>query len=151
MDNAQKALIIGISLFLTILLISVVLLINNSGLSTIKKSGDQVSQISASLEKQLITQYDQRILTGQDVANAIDNYNTKLDGYVMVSVGDTKFIRGYNLKKKIKPYKISNSKKQILMSPKVNPGIIEIENIINFRARIIKPGFSAAGFWWGPR
>jgi len=85
MDNAQKAIMIGVGLFLTILVISVVLLITNLGIGTTKNAGERVVSISAGLQSQLITQYDRKTITGQDVAFAITQYNVQLNRNLYVN------------------------------------------------------------------
>lgn len=78
MDNAQKAIMIGVGLFLTILVISIVLLVTNLGIGTTKNAGDRISTISTGLQNQLITQYDRKLITGNDVSYAINQYQTQL-------------------------------------------------------------------------
>jgi len=87
MDNAQKAIMIGVGIFLTILVISVVLIITNLGIGTTKNAGERINVISSALQKQLITQYDKTIVTAQDVTDALDLYNEQLNNNVLVGLG----------------------------------------------------------------
>lgn len=89
MDNAQKAIMIGVGLFITILIISIVLLITNLGISTTKTAGESIVKISSSLQTQLITQYDRKTITGQDVYFAIDQNATKLANNIYLNRAGT--------------------------------------------------------------
>ena len=53
MDNAQKAIMIGVGLFITIIIISAVLLITNLGTDLINNARNQMSNISKSLQNQV--------------------------------------------------------------------------------------------------
>ena len=50
MDNAQKAIMIGVGLFITIIIIAAVMLITGMGQDMINSSTSQVSNISSSLQ-----------------------------------------------------------------------------------------------------
>ena len=56
MDNAQKAIMIGVGLFVTILIIAAVMLIVNPALNLINNATDRVANLSDSLVKQLTLQ-----------------------------------------------------------------------------------------------
>ncbi len=83
MDNAQKAIMIGVGLFITIIIIAAVMLITGMGQDMINSSTSQVSNISSSLQAQLTSQYDETTLTGSQVISAIKANNTT-DGMVLV-------------------------------------------------------------------
>jgi xanthine/uracil/vitamin C permease (AzgA family) len=76
MDNAQKAIMIGVGLFITIIIISAVMLITSAGQDLITSSTDQLGNISSSLQSQLTSNYDETILNGSQVIAAIKSNNT---------------------------------------------------------------------------
>ena len=53
MDNAQKAIMIGVGLFITIIIIAAVMLITGMGQNLLNKGQSQVNGISASLQNDL--------------------------------------------------------------------------------------------------
>ena len=71
MDNAQKAIMIGVGLFVTILIIAAVMLIVNPALNLINNATDRVANLSDSLVKQLTLEYDDRVVTGSKVISAV--------------------------------------------------------------------------------
>lgn len=83
MDNAQKAIMIGVGLFITIIIIAAVMLITGMGQDMINSSTTQVSNISTSLQAQLTSQYDGTVLNGSQVISAVKaNYTT--EGMVII-------------------------------------------------------------------
>ncbi len=74
MDNAQKAIMIGVGLFITIIIISAVLLITNLGTGLISNAQGQLSNISKSLQNQVTAAYDGKTMTGADVIAAVQQY-----------------------------------------------------------------------------
>lgn len=83
MDNAQKAIMIGVGLFITIIIIAAVMLITGMGQDMINSSTTQVSNISSSLQAQLTSQYDGTVLNGSQVISAVKaNYTT--EGMVII-------------------------------------------------------------------
>ena len=70
MDNAQKAIMIGVGLFITIIIIAAVMLITGMGQNLLNKGQTQVSGISESLENDLIQQYDGKTFSGNQVRTA---------------------------------------------------------------------------------
>lgn len=58
MDNAQKAIMIGVGLFITIIIISVVLLITNMGTGIADEARNNLSGVSSSMKQQLALAYD---------------------------------------------------------------------------------------------
>lgn len=79
MDNSQKAIMIGVGLFLTILIISIVLLVANIGISTTREAKEQGVKINSNLERQLITLYDKKIVTSDDVLYAFNVFSKTLN------------------------------------------------------------------------
>lgn len=87
MDNAQKAIMIGVGLFITIIIIAAVMLITGMGQDMINNSTQQVSNISSSLQAQLTSQYDETTLTGSQVIAAIKANNTTEGMVIAVNNG----------------------------------------------------------------
>jgi len=77
MDNAQKAIMIGVGLFITIIIISAVLLIVNLGTGLVDESTAKLDSISSSLQGRLTEEFDGKIMTGSRVLSAIkEHYNS---------------------------------------------------------------------------
>lgn len=74
MDNAQKAIMIGVGLFITIIIISAVLLITNLGTGLIGNAQGQLSNISKALQNQVTAAYDGKTMTGAEVIAAVQQY-----------------------------------------------------------------------------
>lgn len=74
MDNAQKAIMIGVGLFITIIIISVVLLITNLGTGMVDDARENLGNMSASLQNTLTSSYDNKTVTGSDVQSLYTQY-----------------------------------------------------------------------------
>ena len=74
MDNAQKAIMIGVGLFITIIIISAVLLITNLGTNMVENAGNEVAGLSSQLQAQLVSKYDRKKLSGAEVVTAWASY-----------------------------------------------------------------------------
>lgn len=92
MDNAQKAIMIGVGLFITIIIIAAVMLITGMGQDMINNSQEQVSNISTSLQAQLTADFDGSVITGAKVVSAIKRYYT--DESMALIVDNTKVTGG---------------------------------------------------------
>lgn len=90
MDNAQKAIMIGVGLFITIIIISSVLLITNIGTNLINNAQNQLSNISATLQQNLTQTYDGRTMTGNDVIAAVQTYQNSNDVSIRIVVSGSK-------------------------------------------------------------
>ena len=77
MDNAQKAIMIGVGLFITIALISAVMLITGIGTDMMGNSNKQLEGVSASVSSQLISDYDDHEMTGASVIASIKKFADK--------------------------------------------------------------------------
>ena len=75
MDNAQKAIMIGVGLFITILIIAAVMVITTSGIDFINRGGDAISAMSDSIQKMLLDKYDDVTVTGAEVISAVKLYS----------------------------------------------------------------------------
>ena len=89
MDNAQKAIMIGVGLFITIIIISAVLLITNLGTGLINDAQSQMSNISTAVQSQITGSYDGRQMTGSDVISACQLYQNSNDISVRIVVSAT--------------------------------------------------------------
>ena len=76
MDNAQKAIMIGVGLFITIIVIAAVMLITGMGQDLLTSGQQQVSNISASLQAQLTSDFDGTTVSGAQVISAVKRYYT---------------------------------------------------------------------------
>lgn len=79
MDNAQKAIMIGVGLFITIIIISAVLLIVNLGTGLVDDATSELGTMSTSLQNQILQSYDNKVLSGVQVRSAIQQYLNATD------------------------------------------------------------------------
>jgi len=70
--------------FITILIISIVILITNLGIGMSEKSATKIGKINAGLEKQLMSQYEDATVTGNDVALAVNLYWEDLEWRIFI-------------------------------------------------------------------
>ena len=94
MDNAQKAIMIGVGLFITIIIISAVLLITNIGTGLITDAQGQLSNISAALQNQVTQAYDGKTMTGADVVAAWTQYQNSEMSLLLVTKGNDEAYTG---------------------------------------------------------
>lgn len=87
MDNAQKAIMIGVGLFITIIIIAAVMLITGMGQDMLNQGTQQLSQMSAQLQKQLTQDYDGTTMTGAQVLAAVKKYHGDANMAIMVENG----------------------------------------------------------------
>lgn len=76
MDNAQKAIMIGVGLFVTILIIAAVMLIVNPAINLINNATNRVTNLSEALQNQLTQEYDDVTVTGAKVISTVQLYST---------------------------------------------------------------------------
>lgn len=88
MDNAQKAIMIGVGLFITIIVIAAVMLITGMGQDMLQSGQQQVSNISSSLQAQLTSDFDGTTITGAQVITAVKRYYQ--DDTMIIKVNATK-------------------------------------------------------------
>ena len=74
MDNAQKAIMIGVGLFITIIIISAVLLIVNLGTGLVDDATSELGSMSTTLQNQILQTYDGKIISGTQVRAATSQY-----------------------------------------------------------------------------
>ena len=70
MDNAQKAIMIGVGLFITIIIIAAVMLITGMGQNLLNQGQAQVNGMSESLRNDLFQQYHGKKMSGAQVRTA---------------------------------------------------------------------------------
>lgn len=86
MDNAQKAIMIGVGLFITIIIIAAVMMITGMGKQLLDDGQKEVINISKSLQAQLTSAYDGNTnLNGTQVIAAVNQYYQN-EGLTEVSV-----------------------------------------------------------------
>jgi hypothetical protein len=93
MDNAQKAIMIGVGLFITIIIIAAVMLITGMGQNLLNKGQAQVEGISESLMNDLTAQYDGKKMSGSQVRTAAVQLVNREDASITVRIingADTK-------------------------------------------------------------
>lgn len=89
MDNAQKAIMIGVGLFITIIIIAAVMLITGAGQDLMNQGTQQIGNISESLRIQVTDQYDGKVLTGSQVKAACSDLIGKQG--VIVQIDSTEY------------------------------------------------------------
>ena len=94
MDNAQKAIMIGVGLFITIIIISSVLLISNMGTNLITSAQSQLSGITKGLQNQITAAYDGKTLTGAEVIAAFQQYESSEMSVIVLVNSSTKGYTG---------------------------------------------------------
>lgn len=74
MENAQKAIMVGVGLFITIIIISAVMLISSAGQDVIDNSMTEVNNLSDSLSRQLYSDFANSTMSGREVIAAVKKY-----------------------------------------------------------------------------
>lgn len=86
MDNAQKAIMIGVGLFITIIIIAAVMLITGVGQDLMNQGTQQIGNIPESLRIQVTDQYNGKVLTGTQVKAACSDLIGKQGVEVKIKV-----------------------------------------------------------------
>lgn len=89
MENAQKAIMIGVGLFITIIIIAAVMLITGMGQNLLNKGTSQVEGISESLMNDLVAQYDGKTMSGAQVRTAAVQLVNRSDATITVRIDNT--------------------------------------------------------------
>lgn len=74
MDNAQKAIMIGVGLFITIIIIAAVMLITGIGQDLLNQGTEKAGSVSSQLSQQETAMYDNTTITGAQVLSAVKKY-----------------------------------------------------------------------------
>jgi len=85
MDNGQKAIMIGVSLFITIIIISAVLLIVNLGTGLTDDAAKEIGAMSTSLQKQLTEKYNNKVVSGTEVRSVVQQYLNSTEVTVVIT------------------------------------------------------------------
>lgn len=88
MDNAQKAIMVGVGLFITIIVIAAIMLITGLGTDLINQGKQQVGNLSQNLQRQLTEEYDDTTVKGSDVRAAVSRFYS--DDGMIIEVKATK-------------------------------------------------------------
>ena len=78
MDNAQKAIMIGVGLFITIIIIAAVMLITGMGQNLLNKGSNKVAAISGQLDMTELEAFDGTVVNGSQVLSTIKKYFQKI-------------------------------------------------------------------------
>ncbi len=89
MDNAQKAIMIGVGLFITIIVIAAVMLITGIGQDLLNSGTNQLTGISESLRTQMAEQYNGKTFTGAQVKTACSDLLNRNDATIKVAIDAT--------------------------------------------------------------
>lgn len=89
MENAQKAIMIGVGLFITIIIIAAVMLITGMGQNLLNQGQAQVEGISESLMNDLTAQYDGKKMSGSQVRTAAVQLVNREDASITVVLKDS--------------------------------------------------------------
>ena len=91
MDNAQKAIMIGVGLFITIIIIAAVMLITGMGQNLLNQGQAQINGMSESLRNDLFQQYHGKKLSGAQVRTAAVQLVNRDDATaITIYIGDEK-------------------------------------------------------------
>ncbi|WP_028545447.1 hypothetical protein [Paenibacillus taiwanensis] len=90
MNNAQSALKVAAGIFLTIALITIVVLLFVSAQEATKTAQNEFSSIQTELSKASFTVYDNTTVSGSQVVNAIRKFNQKEQFGIRVITGKNK-------------------------------------------------------------
>ena len=103
MDNAQKAIMIGVGLFITIIIIAAVMLITGIGQDLLNQGTEKAGNVSSSLTQQETAAYDNTKMTGSRVISAVKKYYNDTNIAVQVKTNGNN-VYTYT------PYKVSSGK-----------------------------------------
>jgi len=84
MDNAQKAIMIGVGLFITIIIISAVLLITRLGTDLVDSGTGELSGMTAGLQSQLLSKYDGKDIIGSQLLAGVQQYEKSTSLCIMI-------------------------------------------------------------------
>ena len=74
MENAQKAIMIGVGLFITIILITAVMAITGIGTGLLDQGQEQLGGLSSQLTSQLTAAFDNKQMSGAQVLSNVQKY-----------------------------------------------------------------------------
>lgn len=153
MDNAQKAIMIGVGLFITILIISAVMLIVTSAVNMINNASSNLGNLEATLQESLTRQYDGTSLTGTQVISAVSTYYSyddmilevqALDGGTVVDYGAIRGNGTVSVSKGLS-YDSSNTRGTISMLSDSSNSDTYVPVNARFKSELIKNGDAVVG------
>ena len=97
MENAQKAIMIGVGLFITIILITAVMAITGIGTGLLDQGQQQISGLSAQLTSQLTSKFDENQMSGAQVLAEVQSYYDNTQLVVMVNNGSSNVFATANI------------------------------------------------------
>ena len=77
MDNAQKAIMIGVSVFIVIMLITAAVVITNIGNETMSNNNKQLEGVSKNVASQLLSDYSTQEMSGTNVIASVKKFYEK--------------------------------------------------------------------------
>ena len=96
MENAQKAIMIAVGLFITIILITAVMAITGIGTGLIDQGQEQLGGLSAQLTSQLTAAFDNKTMSGAQVLSNVTKYYDDPNMVVIVDNAGTSVGVTYN-------------------------------------------------------
>ena len=147
MDNAQKAIMIGVGLFITIIIIAAVMLITGMGQDLMNQGTQQLSQMSSQLQQQLTQEYDGTEMTGAQVLAAVKKYYGDATMAISLVHGSTTYHLGglQYASEKEPPIKNTLAVKTGELSNKLYAGKQYISPTARYDANLLKVGEAVVG------
>lgn len=97
MDNAQKAIMIGVGLFITIIVIAAIMMITGIGQDLINQGTKQLGNMGEELDESLKSNYDQVSWSGRQVASEIRKLTEREDMAVYVITARNTNLTGFTV------------------------------------------------------
>lgn len=122
MENAQKAIMIGVGLFITIIIIAAVMAITGMGQNLLNQGQNKLANLTTQMTTQLTANYDGKTMYGSEVLVAIQNYYSDNDMFVALlpkstsNFGDLKWVTPNYIKDVAPQISSSNSTAKIEIS-----------------------------------
>lgn len=89
MENSTKAIIIGVALFITISVVSAVMLITGIGTDAMNSSNQQLAGVASNVASQLLADYDVQEMTGANVIASVKKFYDKQNFILCVDTSNT--------------------------------------------------------------
>lgn len=89
MDNAQKAIMIGVGLFITIIVIAAVMLITGMGQDLLSSGKQEANNISANVQATLTQQFDSSVVSGSELLSIVKRYYKTENMIIIVNATGT--------------------------------------------------------------
>lgn len=77
MDNAQKAIMIGVGVFITILIIAAVMVLVNLGIDLLNRGTQSAQGLSEVLTRKLTSDYDNTTVSGAKLLSAVEQFSVE--------------------------------------------------------------------------